>query len=86
LRIRSPDTSPEAEEFLLSALRRETVAERISRMRSLTATAASLSRRAIKRANPGLNRRELDLVFVEYHYGKPLAARLRNYLESGSRE
>ncbi len=82
----SPDTSPEAEAVLVAALRRATVAERISRTRSLTTTAAFLSRRAIRRANPGLSRRELDLKFVAYHYGQPLADRLREYLETRSRE
>lgn len=82
----SPDTSPEAEAVLLDALRRETVAERISRMRSLTATAVFLSRRAIRRAHPGLSRRELDLKFVECHYGRPLSDRLREFLEDRDRE
>ena len=40
-----------------------------------------LSRRAIQRANPSLCEREVDLAFVEYHYGKELAEGLALYME-----
>ena len=47
----------------------------------LTATTITLARRAIARANPGLSPQEVDLKFVELHYGKELASRVRRYLE-----
>ena len=50
----------------------------------VTATAVSLSRRAIARANPGLSPQEIGLKFVELHYGKELASRVRRYLEGRS--
>ena len=56
--------------------------ERFARACSLTATAISLSRRAIARAHPELSPEEIDLKFVELHYGKQLAAGLRKYLRS----
>lgn len=40
-----------------------------------------LSRRAIARANKNLSEEQIDLLFVEYHYGKDLASRLKKYLE-----
>ena len=77
---RLTDTHPKAEEFQISLLRRASVAERLSLTLSLSRTVIQLSRRAIARANPGLSEQELDIAFVEYHYGKDLAERLRNYL------
>jgi len=74
------DTDPKAEEFQISLLRRASVAERLSRTRSLSRTVIQLSRRAIARANPTLSERERDILFVAYHYGAELAGRLREYL------
>ena len=62
-------------------IRKSSVSRRISRVRSLSQTVIFLSRRAIRRANPSLSEREVDLAFVEHHYGKDLAERLRLYLE-----
>jgi hypothetical protein len=77
----SPDTDPQAEKVLIELIRKSSVAERISRVRSLSQTVMYLSRRAIQRANPTLSEREVDLLFVELHYGKDLADRLRSYME-----
>lgn len=82
MRPQPSDTHPEAERVQLDLLRRASVARRLDLTRSVTATAIALSRRAIARANPDLNARDLDLLFVEYHYGEDLAARLRSYLSS----
>ena len=76
------DTSPEAEKVQIELLRQATVAERIERMLSLTATTISLSRQGIARANPGLSGQEFELKCVELYYGKELAARLREYLNA----
>ena len=74
------DTSPEAERVQIELLRRATTAEKIDQMRSMTAMAVKLSRRAIARANPKLSSKEVDLKWVELHYGKELGRDLRNYL------
>jgi hypothetical protein len=74
------DTHPDAEQVQLSLLRKATAAERIARACSLSETGMQLSRRAIRRANPKLNEQELNLLFVEYYYGKDLSERLRRYL------
>ncbi len=75
------DTHPDAEKVQIELLRKASTSERCALMCSLTATAVSLSRRAIARANPDLSPQEVDLKFVELHYGKKLASRVRRYLE-----
>ncbi len=80
------DTSPEAEKVQIELLRNATNAQRLGLALSMTDLAIRLSRRAIARANPGLSRRELDLKFVEVHYGKDLAERVREYLKARSRQ
>lgn len=77
----SPDTTPQAEKEQIELIRQSSVAERISMVRSLSQTTMFLSRRAIQRANPFMSEREVDLTFVELHYGKDLAERLRLYME-----
>ena len=74
------DTSPDAEQVQIDLIRRASIAERMARMRSLTATATRLSRQAIAEANPQLSPREVDLTWMELHYGKELADELREYL------
>ena len=77
----SPDTTPEVEKVQIDLIRKSSVSRKISIVRSLSQTVIFLSRRAIKRANPSLNERELDIAFVANHYGEELAERLRLYLE-----
>jgi hypothetical protein len=76
------DTSPDAEAVLIKLIRQADVAERMARMRSLTALATRLSRRAIAETRPELSPREVDLMWVELHYGRRLAAELRRYLKA----
>ena len=73
MRTQSPDTSPEAEQVQIELLRNMTVAQRMSRLRSLTRTTIQLSRRAIRRAHPDLNEDGVSVMFVELHYGHDLA-------------
>lgn len=77
----SSDTAPEAEKVQIELIRQSSVSRRIAIVRSLSQTAMYLSRRAIRRANPSLSEREVDLAFVAYHYGDDLAERLRSYME-----
>ena len=77
----SPDTSPQAEKVQIELIRKSSIARRISMVRSLSQMTMFLSQRAIRRANPSLSKREVNLVFVELHYGKDLAERLRSYME-----
>ncbi len=74
------DTHPEAERVQIELLRRMSVSQRIASMRSLTAMAIMLSRRAIAEAHPQLATEEVDVKWVEVHYGRDLATGLRDYL------
>ena len=74
------DTHPEAERVQLELIRNMTVAERIAQMRDWTRMVVHLSREGLAKANPGLDQRELDVLWVEHHYGPDLAARLRDDL------
>ena len=76
------DTSPDAEKVQIELLRKSTVAERFAKVRALTARTVGLSKRALARANPDLSPEDLKLRFVELHYGKELAERVRKYVNS----
>ena len=82
MRTQSLDTHPEIEKKLISLIQNLSVAKRISKVRSLSECTIKLSRRAIMRANPGLDKTELKLKFLSYHYGDKLAALFRNYLKT----
>jgi len=75
------DTSPEAEKVQIELLRKMSVAERIGRVREWSRMLVHLSRQGLARANPGLDDRGLDLLWVEQQYGRDLAVKLREYLE-----
>lgn len=67
------DTNPEIEKVQIALFRQATTVERLKRVWSLSETVIKLSRRAIARANPDLSQSELDLIFIETHYGKNTA-------------
>ncbi|NLI76896.1 MAG: hypothetical protein GX442_10700 [Candidatus Riflebacteria bacterium] len=50
-------------------------------MFSLSRSVALLALSAIRRANPGWSEFEVNLRFVELHYGKDLAKGLREFLD-----
>lgn len=77
----SSDTHPEIEKVLIALIQSSSIAKRISRVRSLSESTIKLSRRAIMRANPGLDKKELNFKFISYHYGEKLAALLREYMK-----
>jgi hypothetical protein len=76
------DTHPDAERVQIELLRQMTGAQRIAQMRSQTAFVVGLSRQAIARANPRLDEREVNLLWVENAYGPKIAKRLRDYMET----
>lgn len=78
---RPADTAPDAERVQVVLLRAAPIARRLHLALSLTATVISAARRAIARAQPHASPRELDLRFVELHYGADLAVGLRADLE-----
>lgn len=78
----SPDTHPEAERVQISLIQNLTPAQKISRVRSLSQSTILLSRRAIMRANPDLDKKELNLKIIAYHYGEKLANSLREFMDN----
>ena len=81
MRPQSFDTNPDAEKKQISLIRKMSVREKFSQVCSLSSVIMQLSKRAIARANSNLSKKEIDLLFIEYHYGKDLAARVKKYLE-----
>ncbi len=77
---RPADTSVEAERVQIDLIRGASVSRRLHIAWSLSATVIGLARRALARAHPFASRQELDLRFVELHYGADLAASLRDDL------
>jgi broad specificity phosphatase PhoE len=82
---RSADTDADAERAQVELLRAAPVARRLHVALSLTATVVSAARRAIARAQPQASARDLDLRFIELHYGADVAAGLRDDLERRDR-
>jgi len=76
------DTHPEAEKVQIELIRKLSIAERFLKVRQLTARTVGLSKRAIARANPDFSPEEVKLKFIELHYGRDLAERVREYLEN----
>jgi hypothetical protein len=74
---RPADTSVEAERVQVDLIRAAPVARRLHLAWSLSATVISAARQALLRARPHAASQEIDLRFVELHYGPDLAAALR---------
>ena len=79
---RSADTALDAERVQVALLRAAPVARRLHLALALSATVIGAARRALARARPHASARELDLRFVELHYGAETAAGLRADLDS----
>ena len=78
---RPADTAPDAERVQVALLRAAPVARRLHVALGLSATIIGAARRALARAQPHASARELDLRFVELHYGADAAAGLRADLD-----
>ncbi len=74
---RPADTSVEAERVQIDLIRAAPVSRRLQMAWSHSATIIGLARQALARARPDASRQELDLQFVELHYGVDLATALR---------
>ena len=82
---RPADTTPDAERVQVDLFRRAPVARRLHLALSLSATIIGTARRALARSQPHASTRELDLRFVELHYGADVAACLRAELDRRDR-
>ena len=74
---RPADTSAEAERVQIDLIRAAPVSRRLGMAWSLSATVIGAARRALVRAQPHASAEEIDLRFVEIHYGPTLADALR---------
>jgi hypothetical protein len=80
MKPQSPDTNIKTEKILISLLQKENGAKKFSHISSLSETVTNLSKRAIKRANKNLSEEQINLLFIEYNYGKDLAEKVKKYL------
>ena len=74
------DTDEAAERVHLDLLRRSSPGHRLAMALSISATVVGLSRRCLARSHPGLTPDELDLRFVERHYGSQFAGHVQAFL------
>jgi hypothetical protein len=81
MRTQSADTNPIVEKKLIDLIKQQSISQRLSRAVYLTSVTLNLSKRAIAVANPTKSKPELDLLFVEYHYGIKLANLVKNYIQ-----
>jgi hypothetical protein len=76
------DTRPSAARQQIAWMREAGPTRRFLAAQSLSRSVIELSRRALRRRNPGASDDELDLLFVELHYGADLARRMREHVVS----
>ncbi len=80
------DTDPRAAAVQVDLLRRAGLERRAAIAGRLSDEVVRLSRRALRERSPsGIGEVELNLRWVELHYGADLAARVRAYLAAKSR-
>ena len=75
------ESSYPADKIMLERIRKMSTAERMTITRRLTARFMQRIRREIERRNPGRNKHDLDVIFVERLYGKKLADQLKEYFD-----
>ena len=78
---RLSDTDEKIDKIQIDLIRKLSKSEGVSGLRSLTQTVISLSRRAIKQANPELSEKELKYKFMTYHYGNEIADKFKKYID-----
>lgn len=83
---RPADTSAEAERVQIDLLRSAPVSRRLRLAWSLSAAVIGVARQTLARKSPNLSQQELDVRFVELHYGRNLAADLGRDLTLRQRE
>jgi hypothetical protein len=71
------DTHPEAARYQVQLSREASVAQRFARVRSLSASVAALSRRALARTLVDPTEHEIGIAFVALHYGEATARQVR---------
>ena len=83
MKTQSIDTCPEAEKVLISLIRKKSIPEKLSQALSLSQTTIQLSKRAIARASKNSDADQINLIFINHHYGKDLAEQVKKYVAKG---
>jgi len=86
MKTQSIDTYPETERVLISLIIKESISTKLSHILSLSQTTIQLSKRAITRANKNLDIDQINLLFINYHYGKDLAEQVKKYMDKDHNE
>ena len=73
------DTSPEALAVQLDCLRKLTPQERIRKTCAMSRRVRKMAFEAIRRRHPEFDESEVQLLFIELTYGKPLANEVRRW-------
>lgn len=82
---RPADTTAAADAVQVALFRAASVERRLRCGFGFSASIISAARRGLSSARPGASLRDIDLWFVELHYGADLAAGLRAHLEERDR-
>ena len=81
MNTQSPDTNVQSEQMLISLLREKSAAKKFALIRSLSQSSIQLSKRAIARANKGIDDDQVNVLFIDLHYGKELAHKFKRRME-----
>ena len=84
--VRPDDTTADAERVQLALLHEASIGTRLRRAFGMSATVIGLARRGLARSRPHATQSELDVWFVELHYGADLARELRADLQRRRRD
>ena len=76
------DTSRDALEAQYAALRRLSIAQRLSLMDDLTRLVQSMTREGVRRRHPGLTEAQIEAKYFEITLGPELAARVLEHRNS----
>jgi len=82
MNTQSIDTHSSSEQVFISLLREKSIAQKFSQIRSLSQSTMQLSKRAIARANKGMSDQKINIFFIDLHYGKELALKVKTYIEN----
>ena len=81
MRTQSIDTSPTVEKKQMDFLRTMKASTRLQKTLEMSSWTLWLAKKAILKAHPQWDQKQVQLFFVETHYGKPLALKLRKFLD-----
>lgn len=81
MKKQSIDTNVKSEQMLISLLREKSAAKKFAMIRSLSHSTIQLSKRAIARANQGIDDDQVNVLFIDLHYGKDLAYKFQKRID-----